>query len=174
MGGRSYAAVEEGHVGVREATPREVDTVVVGGIAVAEEAKYRYAVDFGSSLDQVHALAMVRQLESFVVVVVQRHSFAAACVRSLYTDSSTDLVLVETLIAAVPVALSFGIEETSGSGERRFSLAHTLAGFVALEVKLAGRNDFVAAVENFLSLSHNFDRAPAVGWEIGYTGSVVI
>lgn len=174
MGGGSYAAVEEGHAGVREATPREVDTVVVGGIAVAEEAKYRYAVDFGSSLDQAHAIAMVRHLGSFVVVVVQRHSFAAAYVRLLYTDSLTDLVLVETRIAAVPVALSFGIEETSDSGERPFSPAHILAGFVALEVKLAGRNDFVAAVESFLSLSHNFDRAPAVGWEVGYTGSVVI
>lgn len=163
MGGGSYAAVEEEHVGVREATPREVDTVVVGGLAVAEEANYRYAADFGSNLDQAHAIAMVRQLKSFVVVVVRRHSFAAACVRLLYTDSWTALVLVETRIAAVPVALSFGIEETSGSGERQFSPAHTLAGFVALEVKPAGRNDFVAVVENFLSLSHNFDRAPAVG-----------
>ena len=123
MGGGNYAAVEEEHVGVREATPREVDTVVVGGFAVAEEANYRYAADFGSNLDQAHAIAMVRQLKSFVVVVVRRHSFAAA-VRLLYTDSWTALVLVETRIAAVPVALSFGIEETWVRG-RTFSPAHT-------------------------------------------------
>jgi len=86
----------------------------------------------------------------------------------------TGLVLVETRIVAVPVALPFGIEETLDWKERPFSQADTLADFVAQEVKLAGGKEFVAETESFPSLHHNFDRALAVGWEVDCTVSVAI
>jgi len=48
-----------------------------------------------------------------------------ACLNSLHTDSSTELVLVEKLTVAAPVEPLFGIEETSDLEETPFSPAHT-------------------------------------------------